>query len=214
MDGLYHGGALRSPHLRARRLLLSEIFRPALDPLDTPIVTWSGAMASHYQVLGVPRDASPEEIKKAYRKKQMECHPDRNPNDPNAEENFKQIVLAYEVLSDPEKRQTYDCGFTPTGVFDPTKVNPDLLDPDKFVRTFVNLFGDYLDEHIPGGFRSRVKAYSDHVTGSKRKQKNKASKKQSHQCSKCKDTGRVVLKQGNFKVFVQCRACNAHRKAS
>lgn len=62
----------------------------------------------HYEVLGVARDASPDEIKRAYRKLAREFHPDAKPGDQHAEERFKEIGRAYEVLSDPDKRQRYD----------------------------------------------------------------------------------------------------------
>src|SRR6059036_3153671 len=61
-----------------------------------------------YVVLGVQRDASETDIKKAYRKLAMECHPDRNNGDKAAEEKFKLVTEAYEVLRDPEKRASYD----------------------------------------------------------------------------------------------------------
>ena len=62
----------------------------------------------YYEVLGVARDASADEIKKAYRKKAMQYHPDRNPGDKSAEEKFKEAAEAYDVLSDPDKRARYD----------------------------------------------------------------------------------------------------------
>lgn len=61
-----------------------------------------------YEVLGVSKTASADEIKKAYRKLAMKYHPDRNPDDPQAEEKFKEASMAYEVLSDDQKRSTYD----------------------------------------------------------------------------------------------------------
>ncbi len=62
----------------------------------------------YYEILGVPKGASESEIKKAYRKKAIEFHPDKNPDDKVAEEKFKEAAEAYEVLSNPEKKQRYD----------------------------------------------------------------------------------------------------------
>ncbi|GIX47927.1 MAG: chaperone protein DnaJ [Candidatus Tectimicrobiota bacterium] len=66
------------------------------------------AKRDYYEVLGVPRTATEEEIKKAYRRLALKYHPDRNPNNPEAEEKFKEAAEAYEVLHDPEKRSLYD----------------------------------------------------------------------------------------------------------
>lgn len=69
-------------------------------------------MADHYRVLGVKHDATPEEIKRAYRKLAREFHPDVNPSD-EAADRFKEISTAYEVLSDPQKREMFDLGMDP-----------------------------------------------------------------------------------------------------
>ena len=62
----------------------------------------------YYEVLGVDKNASDEDIKRAYRRKAKECHPDTHPGDKEAEERFKELNEANEVLSDPDKRARYD----------------------------------------------------------------------------------------------------------
>jgi molecular chaperone DnaJ len=65
-------------------------------------------MADYYDILEVSRNATIDEIKKAYRKKALQFHPDKNPGDAEAEKRFKEVSEAYEVLSDEKKRQMYD----------------------------------------------------------------------------------------------------------
>src|SRR5947207_7079032 len=66
------------------------------------------AKRDFYEILGVGKTASGDEIKKAYRKVAMQFHPDRNPGDKGAEEKFKEAAEAYEILSDPDKKAQYD----------------------------------------------------------------------------------------------------------
>jgi molecular chaperone DnaJ len=100
----------------------------------------------YYAVLGVDRDATPEQIKKAYKEAALRYHPDRNPGDEEAEERFKEVSAAYQVLSDPEKRSRYDT-FGSEGARMP-EVN---LDVDDVLDIFQSVFG------IGGGGRKRRK---------------------------------------------------------
>jgi len=68
----------------------------------------SASQRDYYEILGVPRNSPPEQIKSAYRKRALQYHPDRNPGDAEAEHKFKEAAEAFEVLTDPEKRHLYD----------------------------------------------------------------------------------------------------------
>jgi len=76
---------------------------------------------NYYDILGVDNNASPEDIKKAFRKLSMKYHPDHNPDDKEAEDKFKEINEAYSVLSDPQKRQEHDNPSSPFDLFDVLK---------------------------------------------------------------------------------------------
>ncbi len=93
----------------------------------------------YYKILGVGKNASDEEIKKAYRKLARQYHPDRNAGDKQAEERFKQISQAHDILSDPEKRKQYDRGASPLGGFNVGGFDTSNL--GGFGDIFSNIFG-------------------------------------------------------------------------
>lgn len=103
----------------------------------------------YYEILEVPRIASAEEIKKAYRRQAMKYHPDRNPGNKNAEEHFKAATEAYEVLNDPEKRNSYD-RFGHEGL----KGFPGFGEGMEF--GFGTIFEDIFEGFFGGGARART----------------------------------------------------------
>ena len=110
------------------------------------------AKADYYTLLGVSRDASDQELKRAYKKLAMKYHPDRNQGDKDAEKKFKEVSEAYEVLSDQSKRQAYD------------QFGHDGLD-QRFGQgggfqggSFNDIFGDVFGDIFGGGSRSQNRA--------------------------------------------------------
>lgn len=103
----------------------------------------------YYQILGVPRNASKEEIRRAFRKLAAKHHPDRNPGDKAAEERFKEINEAYTVLSDDEKRRFYDQYGTASGPPPFSGSAAGRVSPEDFAG-----FSDFFQTLFGGGFRS------------------------------------------------------------
>ena len=118
------------------------------------------AKRDYYEVLGVEKNASADEIKKAYRKKAIQFHPDKNPGDKQAEENFKEAAEAYDVLSDPQKRQRYD-QFGHAGVGGASQGGG--FGGGMSMEDIFSQFGDIFGGHFGGfgGFGRRVNRGSD-----------------------------------------------------
>ncbi|MDP6375330.1 MAG: molecular chaperone DnaJ [Pseudomonadales bacterium] len=117
------------------------------------------AKRDYYEVLGINRDASDDDIKKAYRRLAMKFHPDRNPDDQDAEERFKEASEAYEILSDEEKRAAYD-RFGHAGV-DPNAGGMGGGFDGSFSDIFSDVFGDIFGGARGGGGRAGVQRGSD-----------------------------------------------------
>ncbi|MCJ7554033.1 MAG: molecular chaperone DnaJ [Ignavibacteriaceae bacterium] len=114
------------------------------------------AKRDYYEVLGVTKNASKEELKKAYRKQAMQYHPDRNPDDKNAEEKFKEAAEAYEILNDDNKRARYD-RFGHEGVRGSGFGSPGFSDINDIFSHFSDIFGggSIFDEFFGTSSRSR-----------------------------------------------------------
>ncbi len=122
------------------------------------------AKRDYYEVLGVQRTATKDEIKKAYRKLAIQYHPDRNPGNKDAEEKFKEATEAYEILADDKKRQTYDqFGFA--GI---EGMGSGAHDFSSVFRDFEDIFGDFsgiFDSFFGGGTRRRSSSRSNRMRG-------------------------------------------------
>jgi len=111
----------------------------------------------YYEILGVARDASEADIKKAYRREAMKHHPDRNPDDKSAEDKFKEANEAFEVLSDAQKRARYD-QYGHAGVNQQGGGGAGNAD---FGDVFGDIFGDIFGGQRGGGGRSNVRKGAD-----------------------------------------------------
>lgn len=183
----------------------------------------------YYEVLGVNKKASQDEIKKAFRKLARKYHPDLNPKDKTAEHKFKEINEAYEVLGDEKKRADYDqFGKTPfegagAGTDYGAYASGDRFDFGGFGDVFSDLFGGergYQDAGLRGADLimgldlTMEEAYSG-ITKPITFNREIACKTCSgtgaetyQQCDKCKGTGKISAAKGFFKMSQPCPACN------
>jgi len=192
------------------------------------------AKRDYYDVLGVPKNASDDELKKAYRKLAMKYHPDRNPDSKEAESKFKEAKEAYEALSDPQKREAYD-RFGHAGV-DPNSGFAGGPGFGGFADVFGDIFGDIFGGARQGGGRAgvyrgadlryameitleqaargytteiRVPSWEGCETCKGSGAKPGTSPKP---CSTCNGQGAVRVQQGFFSIQQTCPVCHGSGK--
>jgi molecular chaperone DnaJ len=184
------------------------------------------AKKDYYELLAVSRNASEEEIKKAYRRLALQLHPDRNPGDKQAEEKFKEVSEAYQILSDAEKRAKYDqYGHAAFGESGPFAGGFD------FTAGFEDVFGDIFGEFFGGGGRrgrgrgddlryNLTLKFEEAVSGTEKKIKiprhgqcetcrgsGARAGTTPQTCPTCRGRGQVNFQQGFFSVSRTCSQC-------
>lgn len=115
-------------------------------------------MSSHkdlYKVLGVPRGASAEEIRKAYKKLTLKLHPDRNKNNPNAAKEFSAVNQAYDVLGDPEKKRMYDRGHYDSGDYNNRHMHQNMYNNFDPFKDILNNNSHFVEEFFSSMFNTK-----------------------------------------------------------
>ncbi|SJL28256.1 molecular chaperone DnaJ [Porphyromonas gingivalis] len=169
----------------------------------------------YYEVLGVSKNATDDELKKAYRKKAIQYHPDKNPGDKEAEEHFKEVAEAYDVLSDPEKRSRYDqFGHAGLGGAAGGGFSGGGMSMEDIFSRFGDLFGGFGGfggfSDMGGGSRRRVRRGSDlrvrvklSLADISKGVEKKVKVKKQVVCSKCRGDG---TEEANGKTT--CQTCH------
>jgi molecular chaperone DnaJ len=190
------------------------------------------AKRDYYEVLGVPRHADDAELKSAYRRLALQYHPDRNPDDSEAENRFKEASEAYAVLSDAEKRRAYDrFGFEGVSAGPGGFGAPDFGDLGGFGDLFNGLFGDLFGARTGGHRRARGQRGADLrynlemelaevLSGFDAKIQIPKMRPCATcggsgarpgtgptTCSHCRGAGQTVFQQGFFRISRPCEAC-------
>ena len=189
------------------------------------------AKRDYYEVLGVAKDATDADLKKAFRQQALQNHPDRNPGDAAAEERFKDAAEAYDALSDAEKRQRYD-RFGHAGMTGGGAANYGNMD-DMFSH-----FGDIFGDIFGGGGRQRARSnrgadlrcdieitLEDAVAGVRRELdlprmeacdtchgSGAKAGTDADTCGQCRGRGQVSTRQGPFMFSVTCPGCSGQGK--
>lgn len=152
----------------------------------------------YYEVLGLSKGASADEIKKSYRKVAMQYHPDRNPGDKAAEEKFKEAAEAYEILSDTDKRAQYD-RYGHAGLSNNGRGPGGGMNMDDIFSQFGDIFGDDLFGSFFGGRRGGGGPRSRGVKGSNLRVKIKLN---------YEEIAKGVTKNIKVKKYVSCNTCS------
>ena len=200
------------------------------------------AQQDYYKILGVEKGAGQDEIKKAYRKLAMKYHPDRNPDDPEAENKFKEASEAYEVLGDPEKRKRYD-RFGHEGVRQQHH-NYQNIDPHDIFNMFGDIFGGdsffgdlfggggmggrtrrrgprqgaslqtQMSIHLREAFEGAHKNFQiqHHETCAECKGSGAKPGTEPKTCPTCKGRGQVIQGGGFFQISSACPSCHGQGK--
>jgi molecular chaperone DnaJ len=153
------------------------------------------AKRDYYEVLGVPKGASKDEIKKAYRKMAIQYHPDKNPGDHTAEEKFKEAAEAYEVLSNDQKRSRYD-QFGHAGMGNGGGFSGHGMTMEDIFSSFGDIFGDAFGGFSFGGSRR----------GGRRV--NKGSNLRVKVKLNLEEIAKGVEKKIKVKKYVECKTCS------